>query len=56
MVFNFRRLLAAVYENKRRRLKFVSEKRADSVASAVKVLSPKPVTTNIVGGIVEDHK
>ena len=48
VVFNFRRLLAVVCENKRRHLKFVSEKRADSVASAVKVLSPKPVTTNTV--------
>ena len=56
MVFNFRRLLAAVCENKRRYLKFVIEKRADSVVSAVKVLSPKPVTTNTVSGVVKDHR
>ena len=56
MVFNFRRLLAAVCENKRRHLKFASEKRADSVVSAVKVLSPKPVTTNTVSGVVKDHR
>ena len=56
VVFNFRCLLVAVCENKRRHLKFVSEKRADSVVSAVKVLSPKPVTTNTVSGVVKDHR
>ena len=43
-------------KNKRRYLLSASEKRADSVVSAVLVLSPKPVTTNTIDSVVKVHK
>ena len=56
VVFDFWCLFPAVCENKRRHLLSASEKRADSVVSAVLVLSPKPVTTNTIDSVVKVHK
>ena len=56
VVFDFWCLFLVICENKRRHLLSVSEKRADSVVSAVLVLSPKPVTTNTINSDMEVHK